>query len=84
MGTRLPPKRHLRNSGAVNDESLDQFNVLGRIDTVMAAGENGDRAGLQAGAVCCRVDAACETGDDGDSRSTESARHSIGEFHASG
>ena len=50
----------------------------------MAAGENGDRAGLQAGAVCCRIDAACETGDDGESRSTEIARHSIGEFHAGG
>jgi hypothetical protein len=34
--------------------------------------------------VCCRVDAACETGDDGKSRSTEIARHSIGEFHAGG
>jgi hypothetical protein len=34
--------------------------------------------------VCCRVDAACETGDDGESRSTEIARHSIGEFHAGG
>jgi hypothetical protein len=50
----------------------------------MAAGENGDRAGLQAGAVRCRVDAACETGDHGESRSTKSTRHSLGEFQASG
>jgi hypothetical protein len=84
VGARLPRKRHLRNSGAVDYQSLDQFNVLGRIDTVMATGENGDRAGLQAGAVCCRIDAARETGDDGDSRSTEITRHSVGEFHASG
>ena len=67
-----------------NHEGLDQFNVLGGIDTVMAAGKNGDRAGLQAGAVCCRVDAACETGNDGKSSRTEIPRHSIGEFHASG
>jgi hypothetical protein len=50
----------------------------------MATSENGDRAGLQAGAVRCRIDAACETGDDGESRSTEITRHSLGEFHAGG
>jgi hypothetical protein len=50
----------------------------------MAAGENGDRTGLQAGTMGCRVDAACETGDDDESRSTESTRHSLGEFQASG
>ena len=84
MRARLPGERHFRNSGAVDHQSVDQFDVLGRIDAVMAAGEHGDRAGVQAGAVCCRIDAACETGDDGNTRSAEIARHSIGEFHAGG
>jgi hypothetical protein len=60
VGARPPPKGHLRNGGTVNHEGLDQLNVFGRIDTVMTASENGDRAGLQGGAVCRRVDAACE------------------------
>ena len=84
MGTRLPSEWHLRNGGTVDHEGLGQFNVLGGIDTVMAAGKNGDRAALQAGAVCCSVDAACETGDDGQSSRTEIPRQPIGEFHASG
>ena len=82
MGARPPPKGHLRNGGTVNHEGLDQLNVFGRIDTVMTASENGDRAGLQGGAVCRRVDAACKTGDDGESRSTEIPCHSMGEFHS--
>jgi len=82
VGARPPPKGHLRNGGTVNHEGLDQLNVFGRIDTVMTASENGDRAGLQGGAVCRRVDAACETGDDGESRSTEIPCHSMGEFHS--
>src|SRR4029078_8061190 len=36
VGPRLPPKWHLRNSSPVDHERLDQFHVLGRIDTVMA------------------------------------------------
>jgi len=39
-------------------------------------------ARLQGGAVCRRVDAACKTGDDGESRSTEIPCHSMGEFHS--
>jgi hypothetical protein len=50
----------------------------------MAAGENRNRAGLQTGAVCSRIDAACETGNDGKSCSAEISRHSIGEFYPCG
>ena len=59
-------------------ESLEQVNVLGRIDTVVAAGKNGDRAGCRQPRCAAASMPRARPDDDRESRITEIARHSIG------
>lgn len=51
LRARLPSERHFRNGGAIFEQDLEQLAVLVRIESVMAAGEYGNGAGQQAGAM---------------------------------
>jgi hypothetical protein len=53
-------KRHFRDRRALREQRGQEVLMFGRIDPVVAAGEHGDRAAFNAGAVRGLVDAAGE------------------------
>ena len=82
-GARLVAERHLRDRGTLAvEDRCQQIAMLRRIDAVMAAGEHGDGAALDAGAVRGLVDAAGEAGDDDKAGFAKLAGELTGEFQA--
>jgi hypothetical protein len=76
-------ERHLGNRGAARlDDGRQQGLMLARIDLVMAAGEHGDGAALDRGAVGGLIDATRQTRDDDKTGLAEIARQLAGEFQA--
>ena len=56
--------------------------MFGRIETIVAAGEHGDRPGRQTCSVRRSIDAAGQTGNDGETGFTEFMRIPLGEFQS--
>jgi hypothetical protein len=82
-GAGLPAEGHFADGKALSrGEFVEKADIFRRVGLVEAAGHGGDRAGIEAGAVGGRVDAARKAGDDGIARAADLARQLAGEFHA--
>ena len=76
-------ERHLGDRGAaVGDDLLEQRLVVARVDALVAAGEDGDRAGGERRPMGARVDAARQARDDDIAGRAEIAREPLGEGEA--
>jgi len=79
---RLPGERHFRNRGAFSKDCIQKIGVLGRVDAIMAAGQDRDGAGRETGAVCGGIDTAREPRHRAEPGLTQVARQPLGEFDA--
>ncbi len=75
---RLPAERHFSKRRPRGQDVVEQIDMLGRIDAVLAAGKNRDRAGCEAGAMRGGIDAARQSRRDGKSCFTQAARQPLG------
>jgi hypothetical protein len=81
---RFPPKRHFGHHEAAWHNVLDQLGMLGRIDAVLTAGEDGDRSAGKARAMRGRINAARQTRDGGETGFAKSARELRRDFQSRG
>ncbi len=58
--------------------------MLGRINPVMTAGDDGNGAACEAGAMSGGIDAACQSGHDGEPGFAQVVRQPLGDFDACG
>jgi hypothetical protein len=74
-------ERHFGNRGSLGlDDRCEQVFMFARIDLVVTAGQHGERAALDGGAMGRLIDAAREPRDDDETGFAEIARQLAGEF----
>jgi hypothetical protein len=81
---RLPAERHFSQSQPGAQDVIEEVGVLRRVNSILAAGENGDGPGHNAGAVRSGIDAARKARHNGKSSLAKSARQALGDLHAGG
>jgi hypothetical protein len=78
---RLPAEWHFSQSQPGAQDVIKEIGVLRRINAILAAGENCDGPGCNAGRVRRGIDAARKAGYGGKSSLTKSARQPLGDLH---
>ena len=81
VSTRLARKRHLRYCGAIHQNFVQQFDVFGRINAAVPAGEHGNGSCRKACAVSRSVDPARQTRHGGKACLAEIMCDAFRKFH---